>query len=163
MDIEALDFCYRASQITGPVQTALEFGARNLNGTARMFWEHATWTGIDLEPGDGVDYVADATDWELQSKLEPAQLVVSTEMLEHCERPDDALSNMAALSTEWVLVTCATTGRAPHSAHDGGNVRAGEHYENVTSLVHPKLQVVLAEVHEDRGDLYGLWRKRGNH
>ena len=57
-----------------------------------------------------------------------------------------------------LIVTCATDPRAPHSGHDGGVLRAGEHYRNIPET---ELKAWLAdwadveiEVHADRGDLY---------
>ncbi len=166
MHIEALDFCYRAALRTGPVDSAIEFGSRDVNGSARGCWPDTAWTGIDLEPGPGVDFVADACDPGFVELLDPAFLVLSTEMLEHCEQPRKAIDTFVALAADWVLITCATTGRAPHSAIDGNELRDGEHYRNLApdEVCHPALETVMHEVHRDRGDVYYLGRRnRGNY
>ncbi len=157
MHLEALDFCHRAAKITGPVDRAVEIGARSVNGDARDCWPACHWTGIDLAPGPNVDLVADIT--------EPVDgtwpLVLSTEMLEHCTDPQLAVAHMAAIATEWIVITCATDYRAAHSGIDGGALKGDEHYRNVApaELDHPQLEVVMREVHEDRGDLYLLARR----
>ncbi len=159
MHIEALDFVYRAQKRTGPVATVIEMGSRDVNGSARVIWPDAHWTGLDIEPGPGVDIVADACGAPPDHKY---AMAISTEMLEHCTHPRLAVAHMVEAATEWVLVTCATDGRAPHSAVDGETVRDGEHYRNVSpaELEHPLLEPVLLEVHPDRGDLYALSRVR---
>ncbi len=160
MHIEALDFCYRAAQRTGAIANGIEFGSRDVNGSARGCWPDAEWVGLDLEPGDGVDIVADACAMA-PLKFARFDLALSTEMLEHCRDPKMALQRMSECAS-WVLVTCATTGRAPHSAIDGGDVRDGEHYRNVApdELDHPLLEQVMLEVHRDRGDVYMLGKVR---
>src|SRR5690348_14685564 len=135
MHVEALDFCYRASRIAGPVDRAVEVGSRNVNASAREFWV-ATWTGLDIKPGPNIDIVADVTE-PVDGKWD---LVLSTEMLEHCTHPRLALHHMVEASTCWVLVTCATDGRPEHNATDGGPLPDGEYYRNVSpaELDHPQ-------------------------
>jgi hypothetical protein len=59
-----------------------------------------------------------------------------------------------------LLGTCATHPRAPHSGIDGGPLRDGEFYRNVSGdeLVgwaeDAGLRVLVCEEHLDRGDLY---------
>ena len=158
MHVEAYDFAFRASKITGPVDRALEVGARDLNGSGRDCWPACHWTGIDLTPGSGVDIVADVT----QGIDGSWPLVLCTEMLEHCAGVEAAVQSMVDASSEWIVITCATDPRAPHSGIDGGQVRASEWYRNVDpdELAHPRLETVLSEVHADRGDLYFLGRVR---
>ena len=56
------------------------------------------------------------------------------EVLEHTPKGADiVLAARKTLKKGGVfIVTCATTGRAPHSAFDGAEVRPGEYYRNVT-------------------------------
>lgn len=69
-----------------PVMPAvLEVGARNVNGSVRDILEPLTsrYVGCDLEAGEGVDVVADATRLTDVFPPESFDVLVSTEMLEH--------------------------------------------------------------------------------
>jgi glycosyltransferase involved in cell wall biosynthesis len=75
----------------------LEAGALHVNGTIRPMVEHhkpASYTGLDLEPGPGVDTVGDAE--TLWKHYTPASfdVVISCEMLEHTADPARALAEM---------------------------------------------------------------------
>lgn len=109
--------------------TALECGARDVNGTVRDMFPNATWTGIDIGDGPGVDVVADFADYR---HPEPVSLVLSTEVLEHTPRWRDIVASAARNLAPGgrFIVTAAGPGRAPHSATDGGPV-GDEHYENI--------------------------------
>lgn len=72
--------------------TTLEVGSFDVNGTVRPFFT-GPYTGIDHADGPGVDRVMDAM--ALQFEDETFEVVVSTEMLEHCEKPWVAVSEMA--------------------------------------------------------------------
>jgi SAM-dependent methyltransferase len=110
--------------------TALECGARDVNGTVRDLFPHTTWVGVDVAAGAGVDVVADFADY---THPEPVDLVVSTEVLEHTSRWRDILRSAARNLRPGghLIVTAASHGRAPHSAVDGGPVGPDEHYENI--------------------------------
>jgi SAM-dependent methyltransferase len=58
----------------------LEVGSQNVNGSVRELFRGA-YTGVDMEEGKGVDVVATAD--ELPFGNDTAEVVVSTEMLEH--------------------------------------------------------------------------------
>ena len=120
-----------AAQVAGKTfGEVIEIGARHINGGVLDLLNTDTYTGIDLFEGPGVTLVADATTWRPD---EPVDLVVCCEVLEHA--PDPRAIVEAALS--WLkpkgllLITCATDPRAPHSTHDGAEVRPGEHYANI--------------------------------
>lgn len=61
----------------------LEMGSFNVNGSVRELFT-GDYLGIDIREGDGVDQVLDASSLpeELSNSFD---VVVSTEMLEHCE------------------------------------------------------------------------------
>lgn len=115
----------------------LEFGSRDINGSARnalplaLSYPSSHWTGIDLEPGDRVDIVGDAATIDLT----PAafDLVVCTEVLEHAVNWPLIIRNAAnhLVPGGWLFVTCAGPGRLPHSAVDGLALREGEWYMNI--------------------------------
>lgn len=116
--------------VRGPFVSVLEVGSRNVNGGVRDLFGDCVYEGVDLEPGDGVDYVCDAT---LGLPEGPYDCVVSCEVFEHAERWELILGHAAkALMPGGVLiVTAAGPGRPEHSAVDGAQLRAGEWYANV--------------------------------
>lgn len=136
----------------------LEFGSLNINGAVRDVIDAVRYHGIDLQEGPGVDEVADAAMFRSTSRVD---LVVCCEVLEHT--PIEGILANAHQNLRGggvLLVTCATTPRAPHSAVDGGKLRVGEYYVNVdpdhlaatTELVGFVVQDL--NVHFGRGDLY---------
>ena len=107
----------------------LEFGSRFVNGGVRdLFGE--PYIGLDIEPGPGVDVVADAASYRHPV---PVDVVVCCEVLEHTPAWREIIANAAANLVDGGLfiLTTATDPRAPHSAVDGGAVRGGEHYANI--------------------------------
>lgn len=158
MHPEALAFVARTAQrFMPPPGRVVDAGGRDVNGSPRLLFPGSTYLVIDLEDGPGVDVVGDARHWRPEA---PVDLVLSVEVLEHAPDPE------ALLRAAWeclapggrLIVTCATDPRAPHSGHDGGPLRPGEHYANVAP---EDLKAWLAdwddveiEVHPDRGDLY---------
>ena len=128
MHAEALDFL-RKITLAGPV---VEFGSRNINGSVRDVFPELEWIGVDIVEGPGVDIVCDA------AKYEPGrdpETVICCEVLEHAENWRDLIANAyRILGTSGILlVTCAGPGRKPHSAIDGGPLRDGEYYRNLTA------------------------------
>lgn len=162
MHVEAMAFVARTAQRFMPVGAVLDVGGRDINGSPRVLFPSSSYLVIDLEDGPGVDVVADARQWRPDL---PVDLVLSVEVLEHA--PDPA----ALLEAAWeclvpggrLIVTCATDPRAPHSGHDGGLLRSGEHYHNIEPEELKgwldRWDDVEMEVHADRGDLYAVARK----
>ena len=144
-----------------------EIGSKTINGTARTAprdGQVADWWGCDLSPGPGVDYVGPGED---AAPPWPADVVVCCEVLEHTPLTGPILANAAQRLRPGglVLVTCATEPRRPHSAVDGGPLRHGEYYRNVSpdelraAMTAAGLEVVDALAYLDRGDLYMAGRK----
>jgi SAM-dependent methyltransferase len=131
MHREALQWVVRHAP-SGPLRV-LDLGGRNINGSVRDVWDSAaSFTVLDIEPGPGVDIVADAGDW-MPDPDARFDVVTCCEVFEHTDRM------IAICRTAWracvsggrFIVTCAGPGRAPHSGADGGSPRAGEYYRNV--------------------------------
>lgn len=110
----------------------LEFGSCILNGSVRDVYPQArSWLGVDVVPGWGVDVIADAATWRTDRLFD---VVVCAEVFEHTADWREIVDNAHRhLNPDGLfLASCATADRPPHSAVDGGTVRDGEHYENVS-------------------------------
>ena len=129
MHAGAFEFVRRFS--THESLTVIEIGSRDINGSVRPFFPNAEWIGIDVVAGPGVDVVIDAIDYSPECQVD---MVICTEVLEHT----DAWCQIISRAETWIkpggrmIITCAGTGRLPHSAVDGGPLREGEYYENIT-------------------------------
>ena len=121
-----------------PGARVLEIGARDINGSIRAVFAciGVRYVGTDIAPGPGVDVVADGATFRLPDAL--ADVVVCCEVLEHAPTAAEIVANTARLLCPGgrVILTAAGCGegwdRTPHSAIDGGAVREGEHYANVS-------------------------------
>ena len=113
----------------------LELGSYNVNGSVRALWPaNVGWYGIDVRPGPGVNEVADARDYDGNEEYD---LVICTEMMEHCKYANRVLkSAYKSLKPGGNLIaTMAGEGRAPHNG-DGDpfdhKAPGAEWYANVT-------------------------------
>ena len=138
----------------------VEVGGRNVNGGVVDLIDYTqTYTAIDLYDGPGVDVVADIRDWDTEVA---ADLVICCEVLEHCEDVPAVVASCVRQMAPggYLVITCAGPDRAPHSGHDGGPVRPGEHYANVKPtdleaiLELIGMDGVAVEYHAHLGDLY---------
>lgn len=148
MHAEAMEFLRRLT-IEGPV---IEIGSRNVNGSARDAFLGVEWFGIDTETGPGVDLVWDVLDWwpEKQCKT-----VVCCEVLEHASKWRDIIHNVSLWEHHITLIiTCAGPGRQPHSAIDGGPLRDGEYYQNI-SAEELRAELIKAGFRTVYADQYG--------
>ena len=120
----------QAEDLRDDVDTAIDLGGRDINGSPRELFPGAGYTAIDLHDGPGVDVVADARQWQPEEKVD---LVVCAEVLEHTDDPRGLLDVAAGWLKQAgvLLLTAAAEPRAPHSHLDGGPVRPGEHYANI--------------------------------
>lgn len=140
----------------------LEIGALNINGSIRPLFAGAErYCGIDVVPGPGVDVVASGATY--QPDFVP-DCVVCCEVLEHTPDAERIVRHMVDLVAPGgsVIVTCASEGRAPHSAVDGMAVRDGEFYRNVPAadlhgwLHEAGLTDITVQPRPDRGDVYAV-------
>jgi len=160
MHAEAKTFVSQFST-SNPI-TVIEIGSRYINGTIRTEFPGAVWTGLDMRPGRCVDWVGNALDYIPESLVD---LVICCEVFEHT----DQWSEIIAHAEKWIqpggrfIITCAGPGRKPHSAIDGGKVRAGEHYANITAAeMRPVIESAGLRVeicHEVKTDLQVFARK----
>lgn len=110
----------------------LDLGGRDINGTMRVAFPHATvYRTVDLYPGPGVDIVADAATWQPDALYD---YVVTTECFEHTPVwPDICETAYKACKPGGTFIaTMAGPGRAPHSGIDGtSGLHTGEWYANI--------------------------------
>lgn len=78
-------------------QRILEVGSRDINGSLRqhcILHRPKMYIGVDMVPGAGVDIVMDATDLHTLFAPNAFDVVICTEMLEHCYSWYQAISSM---------------------------------------------------------------------
>lgn len=114
-----------------PRGLVLEIGGRNINGSIRELFAGDAYVSVDVRNGSGVDVVADGATFTPATR---PSTVVCCEVLEHtpkaeaiCKHAHDIL-----LPGGMFIVTTAGMGRASHSGIDGGPLRDGEYYRNVS-------------------------------
>jgi len=128
-------FAYINAVLPANVTSILEFGSRNVNGSVRdLVPTIGRYVGVDIEPGPGADIVADAASVDVPGEL--FEVVVCAEVFEHAD--DTECQAMCSNAYRHLgdgglfIATMAGPGRAEHSAVDGGPLRPGEFYRNVT-------------------------------
>jgi len=112
-------------------QDVLEFGSKNYNGSVRgAFPPETRYFGIDLVPGNGVDLIADATTYRPPW---PVDTVICNTLLEHTPYPDLVVFNAwQCLEPGGLLILVAPCDPWPEHGADGGPLKPGEHYANIT-------------------------------
>jgi hypothetical protein len=165
MHRQAFDFIAARARELGRVGFVLEIGARNINGTIKNCFDAERYVGIDVAPGPGVDVVASGADYVPDAQPD---VIVCCEVLEHTEEAASicrrAIENLAPGGV--LLLTMAGTGRAPHSAVDGGALRADEFYRNVsvdelTSWLADAPCTPVVTANTQSGDTYAVAVKSG--
>lgn len=150
-----------------PRRSVIELGSRTVAGAwpfsgpvRPLFTAAGHYLGVDIAAGPNVDVVGNAASWQ----PDPHRLVdtvVCCETLEHTPEAPEICDN-----AHWLLdaggvflVTAAGVGRAQHSAVDGGPLRDGEFYRNVSDeelrLWLKPFGFALIDT-TTHGDIYGL-------
>jgi hypothetical protein len=124
-----------------PRYSVIELGSRTVAGpwpysgpVRPLFNGVKKYLGVDIVEGPNVDVVGNAATWR-PKPFKPVDTVVCLETLEHTPEAKEICTNAFHLLEPCgvLILTAAGEGRAPHSAVDGGPVRDGEFYRNVTS------------------------------
>lgn len=145
----------------------LDIGGRDVNGTARAWFPHTLWHGLDIRPGPGVDIVADATTWTAEYEERDWDFVLSTECLEHVKDWPGivraAASALTSVGPQLAFFTAASTGRGAHGASGEHTPPEGEWYGNVEPAdLLTELERWFTEVHVEYnpnpGDVYAWAR-----
>jgi len=92
----------------------LEVGSLDINGSVRDLFHDCNYTGVDLQPGPGVDLACPGHLLALPSAS--FDTVISAECFEHNPFWRETLANMLRMARPGglVLISCATTGRKEH-------------------------------------------------
>lgn len=110
MHDSVLKFVERATRDLPEAIRVLDIGALDVNGSARGLFPHAAeYIGVDLEPGPGVDVVADAHDLSYMA-CPPVDLILCLEMLEHDSAPWLTAAQIAAVGKPGALVLVSARG-----------------------------------------------------
>lgn len=112
----------------------LEVGSQDINGSVRKHFTNCDYLGIDLGEAPGVDKVENASEMKYSKEFD---VVISSEMLEHCEKWREALMNMylAVKSGGLFILTCAGPKRHEHGTknHTPQDSKFTlEHYRNIS-------------------------------
>lgn len=96
----------------------LEVGSQNINGTVRTHFKNCLYIGTDLGWAPGVDIVHDITVGPFGGNNK-FDVVISSEMLEHCRDWGEALINMyhSVKPGGLFILTCAGPQRQEHGTH----------------------------------------------
>lgn len=94
-----ISFAEQVKGFVGFDRDFLEVGSRDVNGSCRsVFAAHTkSYVGVDIFPGPGVDLVQDVAHLTQAFGRERFDVVVSTEMLEHCEDWQGAVYQMLSV------------------------------------------------------------------
>lgn len=133
MHAEVLEWLAAKAEEYGPFERVIEFGSRNLNGSARDVIPHKSWFGVDVVAGPGVDLVANAV--HAVVNVGYWDLGICTNVFEHDPTWAHILRNLIShvKSGGYLFLQCPGPGFLPHSARDVGPLQEGEYYANVSA------------------------------
>lgn len=112
----------------------LEVGSQDINGSVRKHFFNCNYTGIDLGEAPGVDVVVSIVDYNAPNVYD---VVISSEMLEHCKEWKEALQQMYKNTKPGgiFILTCAGPARHEHGTnkHTPQDSKFTlEHYRNIS-------------------------------
>src|SRR5262245_11495656 len=99
----------------------LEVGAYDMNGSYRQHVESLephSYLGVDMNLGPGVDEACRAEELAERFGENAFDLVLATELLEHCENWQDVVSNLKRVTRGILIVTTRSKGFPYHPAPD---------------------------------------------
>ncbi len=140
----------------------LECGALNINGSPReIFPDCVEYVGVDVAEGAGVDIVGWVHELPV---LQPFDVVVSTEMLEHDPFVERSLRRMYDQLRQGglLILTCAAPGRAEHGTAKNlpGDSpflsQSKEHADYFRPLMGTEIGEILSDMTKFESHPYGL-------
>jgi ubiquinone/menaquinone biosynthesis C-methylase UbiE len=113
----------------------LEIGSLNINGTVRDFFDSTRYIGADVAEGKDVDVVCNGENLDYPDNS--FDVAVSAECFEHNPEWVATFRNMWRMSKKYVMMTCASEGRAEHGTtrSDPGSsplTLGWDYYRNLT-------------------------------
>ena len=113
----------------------LEIGSLNINGTVRDFFDSTRYIGADVAEGRDVDVVCNGENLDYPDNS--FDVAVSAECFEHNPEWVATFRNMWRMSKRYVMMTCASEGRAEHGTtrSDPGSsplTLGWDYYRNLT-------------------------------
>jgi ubiquinone/menaquinone biosynthesis C-methylase UbiE len=113
----------------------LEVGSLNINGTVRDFFNSTRYIGADVAEGRDVDVVCNGENLDYPDNS--FDVAVSAECFEHNPEWVATFRNMWRMSKKYVMMTCASEGRAEHGTtrSDPGSsplTLGWDYYQNLT-------------------------------
>ena len=119
---QQLDFIKNFSDLIyeekkGTIFDILEIGSYEVNGSLRKYFLNSNYLGIDLIEGPGVDKVLDGS--KIQSLNKKFDIIISSECFEHAHNWKEIFNAMINCIKDegYVLMTCASKGRAEHGTN----------------------------------------------
>jgi hypothetical protein len=111
----------------------VEFGSRQVCGSPRFLFENCNYVGVDVNPGECVDIVSLAHEYQHDGK---ADVVISTEMLEHDMFWQSSLMNMVNIlrPSGLLMLTAGGLHRMPHSSCFTIPIEWENYYRNISVL-----------------------------
>jgi SAM-dependent methyltransferase len=143
--------------------SVLEVGSRDVNGSVRpLFAGVASYTGVDMLDGPGVDVVADAHTLAERFPPESFDVVISTEMLEHDDRFWVSVETMGRLLRPGghLVLTARGNGFMLHGYPDDYYRFMAHSFPVLFQLASCDALEVVEDTQAGHPGLFGLGRKR---
>lgn len=164
MHAEAWQFLSKAAGYVNarPGMDVLEFGAHDVNGSPRALFPHTRYVGVDPWPGEGVNLVGRAQDFDGSEEFD---VVITAEAMEH---DPDARGQIDAAWRAlkpggYLILTAASEPRAPHRCDGFQGEMNGEYYGNIDIIELigwlKDWQVIMVQHDKQHGDVYALAAK----
>lgn len=149
----------------------LDVWSLDINGNNRYLFEDCNYAWYDLWEWPNVDYILDFSKERQDDMFYPKwNVVISTEMLEHCNNVEIALKNMLESLVSWwlLLITAAWEWRPEHWTSNNdpdSSPFTNDHYKNITEkdiieALNPDENFSEYEISTINNDIRFYWIKK---